>query len=134
MEFGKIEYNCSLLNDGKRQIRRLKLTLIGLEDKDLLLKKGVRELRLNRIMRLTREAWEQGCLLGYGDLSALLLTSLATLKRDLSYLEAQGHQILLSGRRKIRNVRLGRQGTGDNGFISLGAGISLSEEMDAVGK
>ena len=105
MEFGKIEYKCAVLNNGSRSVRKLKLTLIGLEDKDLFLKKGVRALRLNRIMRLTREAEQQGCLLSYEDLSALLLTSLATLKRDVSFLDKCGYFVNLKGRRKNGDCR-----------------------------
>lgn len=104
MEFGKIEYKCALLNNGSRSVKKLKLTLIGLEDKDLFLKKGVRALRLNRIMRLTKEAEQQGCLLSYEDLSALLLTSLATLKRDVSFLDKWGQAVNLKGRRKTGNA------------------------------
>lgn len=101
MEFGKIEYKCAGEKRGReKDFRTLNLTLIGLEDIDLLEKKGVRELRLGRIRRLTREAADQGCLLGYEDLSTLLLTSLATLKRDISYLDAIGCEISLRGRRK----------------------------------
>jgi hypothetical protein len=45
-------------------------------------------------------------LLGYEDLSLLLLTSLATLKRDISCLEAKGLEVLLRGRRKKRSRAL----------------------------
>ena len=53
------------------------------------------ELRRKRIMRLLREAKEQGYLLGYKDLNLILLSSLATLKRDISYLKKQGLEIFI---------------------------------------
>jgi hypothetical protein len=102
MEFGKVEYRHSGLEDGETH-RTLCLTLIGLEDKDLLQREGLRALRLSRIMRLTREAGEQGCLLGYNDLSALLLSSLATLKRDVAYLEKVGQAVRLKRRKRNGN-------------------------------
>ncbi|TAN42999.1 MAG: DUF1670 domain-containing protein [Nitrospirae bacterium] len=98
---GKIEYVC--LNE---QFRKdipplsLNLTLIEKDDEELLAVKGLRELRHKRIMRLTAEAAEQGCLLSYDDLSALLLTSLATLKRDVAHIEEEGRVVVLKGRRK----------------------------------
>jgi hypothetical protein len=100
VEFGKIEYTCRDRGNGGSTLRTLQLTLVGLEDKDILAKRGVKGLRLNRIMRLTAEAAEQGCLLSYEDLSALLLTSLATLKRDISFLEKTGNPAALKGRRR----------------------------------
>lgn len=109
MEFGKIEYRLIEKRDGVATVRKLDLTLIGLEDKDILYKKGVRALRHNRIMRLLREAEQQGGQLSYEDLSGLLLTSLATLKRDVSYLEGCGYPVDLKGKRK-------------NGFAGGGAG------------
>lgn len=101
MEFGKVEYICiTQKNEKGPAVRVLNLTLIGQGDEDVLLRKGIRVLRHKRIIRLTHEAEEQGCFLGYEDLSALLLTSLATLKRDISYLEAHGQTVPLKGRRK----------------------------------
>lgn len=104
MEFGQVEYRCIVRKDGKSSVRTLHLTLIGLEDKDLLSTKGVRALRLNRIMRLTTEAMAQGCPLGYEDLSALFMTSLSTLKRDVSFLKKQGRAISLKGRKKRGDI------------------------------
>lgn len=100
MEFGKIEYTCTSRKDGYARRRRLRLTLIGLDDKKVLERHGVRALRLNRVIRLTREAREQGCLLGYDDLAALLLTSIATLKRDVSHIEKNGQAVHLKGRKR----------------------------------
>lgn len=95
MEFGKLEY--ITLRRGKPQ--NITLTLIGQGDRDVLKKQGLRALRLKRIIRLTEEAYEQGFLLSYEDLSRLLVTSISTLKRDISYLERNGHRIRLRGRR-----------------------------------
>lgn len=107
MEFGKIEYRCTWRKEGKANRRTLRLTLISPGDKDTLDRHGVRALRQERIIRLTREACEQGCRLGYDDLSALLLTSSATLKRDVAHLCKTGTAVELRGRR--RNGR-GAQG------------------------
>ncbi|MBI5640938.1 MAG: DUF1670 domain-containing protein [Nitrospirae bacterium] len=104
MEFGRVEYICLEQKNGKGSSPRvLSLTLVGQGDEDLLFKKGLKALRQKRIMRLTEEAEEQGCLLGYEDLSALLLTSLATLKRDISEIEKNGIRVSLKGRRNNGN-------------------------------
>ncbi len=98
MEFGRIEY---FLKNGS--VRKIFLTLIGQSDEEVLKREGLRRLRLRRILRLTHEAEEQGTLLRYEDLSALLLTSISTLKRDVSYLERMGKRVPLRGRRKKEN-------------------------------
>lgn len=113
MEFGKIEYRCNGRKEGKANRRALRLTLVGPGDKDTLDRFGVRALRQARIIRLTREASEQGCLLGYDDLSALLLTSFATLKRDVSHLSKSGHAVELRGRRHNGDVTRGHDNTPD---------------------
>lgn len=100
MEFGKIEYKCVGHKGEDAGVRIINLTLVGLDDKDVLVNSGVRELRINRIMRLTQEAKRQGCMLGYEDLSALLLTSVSTLKRDISHLGRKGYMVPIRGRRK----------------------------------
>ena len=81
----------------------LNLTLITEDDERALESGGLRNLRLQRIMRLTREAFSQGALLGYEDLSILLLSSLATLKRDIIFLESRGTEIMLKGRRRKKS-------------------------------
>lgn len=98
---GKIiyRYSCSKNGHGSEDVV-LSLTLVADDDEKALQSGGIRHLRLRRIARLTREASEHGVLLGYEDLSMLLLTSLATLKRDISSLEARGLEVLLRGRRK----------------------------------
>lgn len=57
------------------------------------------DVRRNRIIRLLHEAKEQGCLLSYKDLNLILLTSLATLKRDISYLRKQGIEVFIKNGR-----------------------------------
>ncbi|MDA8155709.1 MAG: DUF1670 domain-containing protein [Actinomycetota bacterium] len=104
MEFGKIEYTA---NGSGRQ---LKLTLIDHGDNEVLDKYGITELRRRRAVRLANEASEQGVLLSYFDLSCLLLCSLATLKRDIAFLEGRGAGMPLKGRRKntpMKNARTG---------------------------
>ncbi|KAF0146387.1 MAG: hypothetical protein FD156_55 [Nitrospirae bacterium] len=79
------------IEDGHRLLS-LELTVC---DEDDLKYTSLSELRRKRIMRLLREAKEQGCLLGYKDLNLILLSSLATLKRDISYLKKQGIEIFI---------------------------------------
>ncbi|MDA8434175.1 MAG: DUF1670 domain-containing protein [Nitrospiraceae bacterium] len=105
MEFGKVEYICAGQKKGGRpETRALILTLVEQGDEALLRKMGIRALRLKRIARLTSEAHGQGRLLGYEDLSNLLMTSLATLKRDVAYLEAHGATVMIRGRRNGRKA------------------------------
>lgn len=100
---GKIIYRYHGQRNGQSsQAVLLRLTLVSDDDEKTLQSGGLRHLRLRRIARLTKEAAEHGVLLGYEDLSMLLLTSLATLKRDISCLEAAGLEVLLRGRRKKR--------------------------------
>jgi DeoR/GlpR family transcriptional regulator of sugar metabolism len=72
----------------------------GQGDEDVLRVEGIASLRRRRIVRLTEEARQQGVLLGYEDLAGLLLVSMATLKRDVSYIENGGYTVFLRGRRK----------------------------------
>lgn len=124
MDFGKIEYICEEQNPRNGVVPVvLRLTLIGQSDEDLLLKEGVRGLRLHRIKRITDEAELQGCLLRYEDLSSLLVTSLATLKRDVAYLEAQGRIIPLKGRRKNGNGNGSQKESVNAAHESTGTGI-----------
>lgn len=101
MDFGKVQYRLFKARNGGG--RKLRLTLISQGDEELLKKSGLAGLRRRRVLRLTREAEEQGCLLSYEDLSGLLLTSLATLKRDVSRLESQGYTVPLRGRKRNGN-------------------------------
>ncbi len=105
MDFGKIEYSVS--NGGAGGATVLRLTLIGQGDDDVLKREGLAGLRRRRIIRLANEARLQGLLLAYEDLSALLFTSLATLKRDVRQIEQVGEQVPLRGRRNGQRMKDG---------------------------
>ncbi len=98
-QVGKIVYAFRPHKD-PANIRTILLTLIDEQDDAVLQEEGLRGLRLRRIVRLAREAECQGAPLGYDDLSRLLLTSLATLKRDVACLEGSGEEIILKNRRR----------------------------------
>ena len=75
-----------------------RLTLINLNtDLDALAQFGLSGLRRHRLMRLTRQAYEQGALLSYEDLAMLLTTSPSTVKRDVATLKHQGLFIMTRG-------------------------------------
>ncbi len=97
MEFGKLEYSVNHNGHGPKKI---KLTLVGQGDEDILRKEGIAALRRKRIRRLTEEADSQGVLLCYEDLADLLLVSMATLKRDVTLMERKGDTVRIKGRRK----------------------------------
>lgn len=101
MDFGKIEY-IALDGDGGVP-KKLRLTLIGQGDDEMLTESGLAELRRKRIKRIANEAARQGVLLGYRDLSGLLFTSLATVKRDVRCIEEEGIVVPIRGRRKNGN-------------------------------
>lgn len=84
------------VEEGTRLLR-LRLTVCHEDD----LKQGSSsEIRRRRIIRLLREAKEQGYLLSYRDLNLILLSSRATLKRDISYLKKQGMEIPIKNGKK----------------------------------
>lgn len=103
MDFGTVEY--MLFEAAGGAPRKLRLTLIGQGDELTLREGGLAGLRRRRIFRLASEAAKQGCLLSYEDLSGLLLTSRATLKRDVLCIEKDGHFVPLKGRKKNGNGR-----------------------------
>ena len=75
-----------------------KLNLINLNtDLDALAQYGLAGLRRHRLMRLTRQAYDQGALLSYEDLAMLLTTSPSTVKRDVAELKHQGLFIMTRG-------------------------------------
>ncbi len=112
MNFGTIEYICEVSDKNEKGYRVLNLTLVDEEDSDVFRRYGLMELRRRRILRLVREAEEQGCTLSYGDLAKILLTSVATLKRDVAVLEKRGEYLPLRGRRKHLSglVKTGKEG------------------------
>jgi hypothetical protein len=79
----------------------LRLTLVGDGDAETLKREGVSALRRKRLIRLASEAFEQGCPIGYRELSDLLFTSVSTLKRDVAYIEQRGGIVPIRGRRKL---------------------------------
>lgn len=54
---------------------------------------GLSHLRQLRLLRITKEAIEQGALLSYEDIAFLLTTSIITIKRDIAFLRRQGKTI-----------------------------------------
>ncbi|MBI4689367.1 MAG: DUF1670 domain-containing protein [Nitrospirae bacterium] len=101
MDFGNLKYHVTVRAMVKDyNVKPLMLTLIDVDDEDILTSQGISELRKKRIIRLTHEAYKQGMPLGYEDLNALLLSSISTLKRDVNILERHGYSIPLKGRRK----------------------------------
>ncbi|MEK9141453.1 MAG: DUF1670 domain-containing protein [Nitrospirota bacterium] len=53
-------------------------------------KSGLRGLRQHRLLRITKEAIEQGALLSYEDIAFLLTTSVVTVKRDTAFMRKSG--------------------------------------------
>jgi hypothetical protein len=66
-------------------------------DFEVLTNYGLAGLRRHRILRLTRETYDQGALLSYEDLAILLTTSPATIKRDTHHLRNDGKFIMTRG-------------------------------------
>ena len=52
--------------------------------------KGLAGLRQHRLLRITKQAIEQGALLSFEDVAFILTTSVITIKRDMSYLRQAG--------------------------------------------
>ena len=66
-------------------------------DSEVLANDGLAALRRQRLVRLTREAYEQDALLSHEDLAALLTSSPATIKRDVRQLKQQGLFVITRG-------------------------------------
>jgi hypothetical protein len=60
------------------------------EDLAVYKKNGLSGLRQHRLLRITKEAIEQGSLLSYEDIAFLLTTSVITIKRDVASLKRNG--------------------------------------------
>jgi len=76
----------------------VRLKLIDLNtDFEVLAEYGLAGLRRHRLARITRQAYDQGALLSYEDLSMILTTSPATVKRDVYHLKHQGMFIMTRG-------------------------------------
>jgi len=77
----------------------VKLSLYAADDL-LALSQGVGQMRRKRLLRITEEAYEQEGLLSHEDLSVLLGSSLATIKRDVQDLRRQGLHVPTRGQVK----------------------------------
>lgn len=63
------------------------------EDLEIYKQLGLSGLRQHRLLRITKEAIEQGALLSYEDIAFILTTSVITIKRDIAYLRRAGKTI-----------------------------------------
>jgi hypothetical protein len=63
------------------------------EDLEVYKKSGLSGLRHHRLLRITKEAIEQGALLSYEDIAFILTTSVITIKRDIASLRRAGKTI-----------------------------------------
>jgi hypothetical protein len=63
------------------------------EDLNSYKQSGLSGLRQLRLLRITKEAIEQGALLSYEDIAFLLTTSVITIKRDIAFLRRNGKTI-----------------------------------------
>ena len=74
--------------------KSVRLTLFNPdEDVKLYKEEGLSGLRQCRLLRITKEAIEQGTLLSYEDIALLLTTSVITIKRDIAFLRRNGKVI-----------------------------------------
>ena len=67
------------------------------EDLEIYSQSGLTGLRQHRLLRITKEAIEQGALLSYEDIAFLLTTSTVTIKRDFAALRRKGKTIPTRG-------------------------------------
>lgn len=76
----------------------LKLRLMDINsDFEALANYGLAGLRRHRLERITRQAYDQGALLSYEDISMILTTSPSTIKRDVALLKKHGKFIMTRG-------------------------------------
>lgn len=73
------------------------------EDLKIQKQSGLAGLRRHKLLRITREAIEQGALLSYEDLAVLCTTSVITIKRDMAYLYREGRIIPTRGWQHVLN-------------------------------
>jgi hypothetical protein len=83
------------VSEGENRLKSLKLTVCTEDESPDC---GVVKLRRKRLSRILGEAVAQGARLSYSDLSMIMLTSRATLKRDVSHLRGQGVEIPIGER------------------------------------
>lgn len=60
------------------------------EDLDVYQKAGLAGLRRHKLMRISKEAIEQGALLSYEDIAFIVTSSVVTIKRDMAAMRRQG--------------------------------------------
>lgn len=75
------------VSDGGNSLKSLRLTICSDDDFSA---EGLAELRRMRLHRILNEALAQGAKLTYNDLSMIMLTSKATIKRDISQMRMHG--------------------------------------------
>jgi hypothetical protein len=73
--------------EGKQRYKPVRLTVFSENDTDAHTQSEFRRLRLKRILA---EALQQDARLGYSDLEMILLSSRATIKRDIRFLRDSG--------------------------------------------
>jgi hypothetical protein len=81
------------VDDGKDRLVPLRLTICSDGDGR---KESLAGLRRKRLARILREAQMQGVRLSYRDLGMIMLTSRATLKRDVTHLRGLGVDVPVS--------------------------------------
>jgi len=67
------------------------------QDIDVYRRSGLSGLRQHKLLRITKEAIEQGALLSYEDIAFILTTSVITIKRDMACMRRQGLTIPTRG-------------------------------------
>lgn len=67
------------------------------EDTEVYKQSGLAGLRQHKLLRMTKEAIEQGSLLSYEDIAFILTTSVVTIKRDMARLRRRGLTIPTRG-------------------------------------
>ena len=67
------------------------------EDTELYKRSGLSGLRRHKLLRITKEAIEQGALLSYEDIAFMLTTSVVTIKRDMAQMRREGLTIPTRG-------------------------------------
>jgi Fic family protein len=87
------------VKDGENTMRSLKLTVCAEDDRP---GNGLAAMRRKRLKRILHEALRQGARLSYRDLSIIMLSSKATLKRDISHLRNLGMNMPLRGRQALQ--------------------------------
>ena len=69
------------------------------EDVEVYKKSGLTGLRQHKLLRITKEAIEQGALLSYEDIAFMLTVGVATVKRDMAAMRREGLTIRHQGPR-----------------------------------